>query len=395
MPVRLHVEPGPSLTSAQKERYSRHLLLEHVGEVGQRRLLASRVLVVGAGGLGSPALLYLAGAGVGTIGIVDDDIVDTSNLQRQVVHTTADVGRHKVDSAADRIRALNPDVVVEQHRARLSRENAREVLSGYDIVLDGSDNFATRYLVDSVCAELGTPLVWGAILRFDAQVAVFWSRPPGGAPGVTLRDLFPAPPPPGSTPSCGEAGVLGAMCGQVGALMATEAIKMLTGIGEPLLGRVAVLDALAARWSEIPISPRPGASRGTSATPQTPTEQPSSAGAAWGRISPTALARRLAARHRGADTLVVLDVREAVEREIVAIPGAEHVPLARLLADPVGALPRAERDGVAADVVVHCRSGQRSVQAARALAAAGYRVLDLDGGVLGWVRDVDPSLPTY
>ena len=388
------VAPGPSLTPAQRQRYSRHLLLDGLGEEGQRRLLASRVLVVGAGGLGSPALLYLAAAGVGTLGVVDDDVVDASNLQRQVVHGTPDVGRLKVDSAAERLRALNPDVVVERHPVRLGPQNARDILSAYDAVLDGTDNVPTRYLVADVCAELGTPLVWGSILRFDAQVAVFWSRPPGGARGVTLRDVFPEPPPPGTTPSCGEAGVLGAMCGQVGSLMAAEVVKLLTGIGDPLLGRLAVRDVLAARWSEVPVGPRAPGARPEPATSPTPASAPppDRALAPWGRISPTDLARRLAARERGDDDLIVVDVREANERSIVTIPGAVHVPLAALLADPAAALHVAADAG---DVVVHCRSGQRSALAAQALADAGGTVLDLEGGVLGWVRDVDPSLPTY
>ncbi|GHG46591.1 adenylyltransferase/sulfurtransferase MoeZ [Flavimobilis marinus] len=397
MPLPPRVQPGPPLTAAQKQRYSRHLLLDGLGEEGQRRLLASRVLVVGAGGLGSPALLYLAAAGVGTIGIVDDDVVDVSNLQRQVVHATADVGRPKVDSAAERVQALNPDVVVERHRVRLTQDNARELLRGYDVVLDGTDNFPTRYLVDDTCAVLGMPLVWGSILRFDAQVAVFWSRPPGTVPGVTLRDLFPAPPPPGTTPSCGEAGVLGAMCGQVGSLMAAEAVKLLTGMGETLLGRVAVLDVLGARWSEIPLAPRPAAraaAAGTGAA-AVPAPQRDVSPAPAALITAAGLARRLADREGGRDTLVVLDVREAAERTIVTIPGTAHIPLGEVLADPEAALRRVRAGDEACDVVVHCRSGQRSAQAAHALAATGASVLDLDGGVLAWVRDVDPSLPTY
>src|SRR5690606_20435041 len=259
MPLPPLCDPGPPLSRDEVLRYSRHLLLEQLGDLGQRRLRAARVLVMGAGGLGSPILHYLAAAGVGQVGIVDDDVVEATNLQRQVIHTSADVGRPKVESAAEHVRALNADVDVVTHQVRLDATNAREVLGRYDLVLDGTDNFPTRYLVADVCAELGVPLVWGSILRFDAQVAVFWSRPPEGSgyPAVTLRDLFPAPPPPGATPSCGQAGVLGAMCGQVGSLMAAEAVKLVTGVGEPLLGRVAVHDVLAARWSELPLRPRP------------------------------------------------------------------------------------------------------------------------------------------
>ncbi|MFH5820988.1 ThiF family adenylyltransferase [Georgenia sp. AZ-5] len=438
MPLPPLVAPGPPLTREQVRRYSRHLLLGQLGEEGQRRLRAARVLVVGAGGLGAPALLYLAAAGVGRLGIVDDDVVDGSNLQRQVIHTTADVGRPKVDSAAEKIAALAPDVVVDRHHLRLDAANARAVLAGYDLVLDGTDNFPTRYLVADVAAELGLPVVWASILRFDAQVSVFWSRPPGTAAGVTLRDLFPAPPPPGTTPSCGQAGVLGAMTGQVGSLMATEAVKLITGTGEPLLGRVLILDALAARWSELPVRPRAaapaprtraelgydptGAPAGSLAAAVAAAERatgPDAAssdaatwpgGAAPGGAAPdaltpatpsitaTELAERLSDRERGADDFVLLDVREPAERAIVAIPGAVSVPLGEVLADPEGAVHRLDlgRPGEAArELLVHCRTGQRSAQAARALAGAGVRVVDVAGGVLAWVADVDPTLPTY
>ncbi|WP_454777680.1 molybdopterin-synthase adenylyltransferase MoeB [Georgenia muralis] len=436
------VDPGPPLTREQVQRYSRHLLLGAIGDDGQRRLLAARVLVVGAGGLGSPALLYLAAAGVGHLGVVDDDVVDVSNLQRQVLHTAADVGRAKVDSAAEHLRDLNPEVTVERHHVRLDASNAREIVAGYDLVLDGTDNFPTRYLVNDVCAELGVPLVWGSILRFDAQVSVFWSRPrtAAAAPrpataaarpaatgpatdespaGPTLRDLFPAPPPPGSTPSCGEAGVLGAMCGQVGSVMAAEAVKLVTGSGETLLGRVLVLDVLTARWAELPLRPRPAgtAPRTRAEIGYDPTGSPEgSTGAAWcalpagaarpaaddaadrPEITATALARRLAARERGDDDFVLLDVREAAERTVVAIPGAVGIPLGEVLADPEGALHRldlAHPGGVSRELLVHCRSGVRSAQAARALADAGARAVNVRGGVLAWVADVDPTLPTY
>lgn len=385
------VEPGAPLTIAQKQRFSRHLLLGQLGEAGQRRLLNARVGVVGAGGLGSPILLYLAAAGVGHLGIVDDDVVEESNLQRQILHTTADVGRAKIDSAAQRVRELNPDVVVTRHRERLTRNNAAEVLGGYDLVLDGTDNFPTRYLVDDTCAELGLPLVWGSILRFDAQVSVFWA-----GRGPTLRDLFPAPPAPGTTPSCGEAGVLGAMCGQVGSLMAAEAVKLLAGIGEPLLGRVAVLDVLAARWHEIPLR-----ARTTSIVRPTGPGAPNVTGAVVPAITAQELAARLKARDQGTDAFILLDVREGAERDIAVIPGAEHVRLAEVLADPRGIATRltgAPPDGVSraeVDVVVHCRSGGRSHQAAQALAQTGLRAINLDGGVLAWARDVDPALPTY
>ena len=412
MPLPPLCEPGPPLSREQVLRYSRHLLLEQLGEVGQRRLRAARVLVMGAGGLGSPVLLYLAAAGVGQVGVVDDDVVEATNLQRQVLHSTADVGRPKVDSAREHVRALNPDVDVVTHHVRLDATNAREVISRYDLVLDGTDNFPTRYLVADVCADLGIPLVWGSILRFDAQVSVFWSRPPAGAgyPALTLRDLFPSPPPPGATPSCGQAGVLGAMCGQVGSLMAAEAVKLVAGVGEPLLGRVAVLDVLAARWSELPLRPRrdpapprtleelgydplgvPVSANAAAVLATGPAQEPGDTGPS---ITAAALAERLCARDRGEDDFVLLDVREATERAIVTIPGACSVPLERLIADPLAAREVGVEPGDV--VVVHCLSGGRSAMAQRILRDAGYRdVTNLEGGVRAWVAQVDPSLPVY
>ncbi len=265
MPLPPLCPPGPPLSREQITRYSRHVLLEQLGRTGQRRLRGASVLVMGAGGLGAPILAYLGAAGVATIGVVDDDVVEITNLQRQVIHTSAGVGRAKVDSAADFVGGLNDDVQTVRHHLRMDESNALDIIGDYDLVLDGTDNFPTRYLVSDTCAAEGIPLIWGSILRFNAQVSVFWSRPPADArgpdgepyPAVTLRDLFPVPPPEGTTPSCGEAGVLGAMCGQVGSLMAAEAIKLITGIGEPLLGRVAVLDVLAARWHEVPLRPAP------------------------------------------------------------------------------------------------------------------------------------------
>ena len=248
--------PGAPLTAAQRHRYARHLLIPDLGDAGQRRLLAARVLVMGAGGLGSPALLYLAAAGVGHLTIVDDDVVDLTNLQRQVIHDTAGVGTPKAGSAAARVRALNPDVEVGERPVRLTRDNAVDLLRGHDLVLDGTDNFPTRYVVNDACAELGLPLVWASVYRTQAQVSVFWKNPPGDAAGVDLRDLFPVLPDPATVPSCGDAGVLGALTGQVGSMMVTEAIKLICGIGRPLLGRVAFLDVLDGRQFEIPLAPR-------------------------------------------------------------------------------------------------------------------------------------------
>ncbi|MFD6137448.1 ThiF family adenylyltransferase, partial [Isoptericola sp. NPDC060257] len=255
------VAPGPELDAARLARYARHLPLPGVGPEGQRRLAAARVLVVGAGGLGSPALQYLAAAGVGTLGVVDDDVVDLSNLQRQVVHGTADLGRPKVESARDRLADLAPDVEVVTHPVRLTPENVLEIVGGYDVVLDGADNFPTRYLVSDAAEILGVPVVWGAIHQFDGQAAVFWGAPvlDDGARerGVTYRDVFPVPPPPGTVPDCATGGVLGALCGTVGSVMATEAVKLITGAGTTLLGRIAVYDALELSWRQLAVRPDP------------------------------------------------------------------------------------------------------------------------------------------
>ena len=252
------VEPGPELSTSDRERFARHLPIPELGELAQRRLRAAKVCVVGAGGLGSPALLYLAAAGVGTLGVVDADSVELVNLQRQVLHGTGGIGVPKAESAAARLAELDPGVQVVPHVVRLTAENATEVLSGYDLVLDAVDNYPTRYLISDTCAELGIPVVWGAVLVTRAQVSVFWSRPrtpEGTVPGVTLRDLHPAPPDPASWVTAAQVGVLGAMCGQVGALMANEAVKLITGAGEPLFGRVLYLDTMAARTAEVRITP--------------------------------------------------------------------------------------------------------------------------------------------
>ncbi|MEP6797033.1 MAG: molybdopterin-synthase adenylyltransferase MoeB, partial [Lapillicoccus sp.] len=256
-----HAEAGPGprgfvtapLSRAEVARYSRHILLPDVGMAGQERLAGARVLVVGAGGLGSPALLYLAAAGVGTLGIVDADVVETSNLQRQVVHSDADVGRLKTESAAETVAAVNPHVTVVRHDVRLDSGNALEVLRGYDIVLDGTDNFPTRYLVGDACALLGIPHVWGSIYRFDGQVSVWWA-----GHGPCYRCVFPQPPPPGAVPSCAEGGVLGVLCAAIGSVQATEAVKLILGIGEPLLGRLLVHDALRMTWDTLPVRRDPG-----------------------------------------------------------------------------------------------------------------------------------------
>ncbi|MFS0705842.1 ThiF family adenylyltransferase [Cellulomonas sp. 179-A 9B4 NHS] len=384
------VAPGPPLTPAQVDRYARHLALAQVGETGQRRLLAARVLVLGAGGLGSPALLYLAAAGVGTLGVVDDDVVEASNLQRQVVHALADVGRPKTASAADRVRGLSPDVDVRTHAVRLTAENAEEVLGGYDLVVDGTDNFATRYLVNDTCARLGLPWVWGSVLRGHAQVSVFWAAAPGG--GVDLRDVFGEPPAPGTVPSCAEDGVLGAVCAAAGAAMAVEAVKLVCGTGRTLLGRVAVLDAFDATWREVPVRPAPGRVPAPVARVPAVAVPAGTVGdvttADSPDLTPAALRDLLAARDAGTADVDVVDVREPGETAAGTLPGARLVPLGTW-ADG-SALADLDPDRT---LVVVCRSGMRSARAAAYARAAGVRdVRNLDGGLVAWAREVDPGL---
>lgn len=372
------VEPAPALSRDERERYARHLLIPTIGELGQRRLRAARVAVVGAGGLGSPALLYLAAAGIGHLSVIDDDVVDLTNLQRQVIHTTDAVGTPKVDSALAALAALNPGVTVEPRRVRLTASNADELLGGHDVVLDGADNFETRYVVADACARLRVPHVWGSIHRTQAQISVFWTAPPAPAVGVGLRDLFPHPPAPGSVPSCGDAGVLGALCGQAGSMMAGEVVKLVCGIGEPLLGRIAFVDVLTAEVTHVPLVPR----RATAPAPAPP---PPEAQAAIPTVSP----RELAAALQSARPPVVVDVREPAELEFGAIAGSLRVPLQAFLDTP----PAFDTE---ADVVVHCRLQPRAERAAAALRDAGHaRVRVLEGGILAWGREVDPTVVPY
>ena len=407
MSVPALVEPGPPLTREQTARYARHLLIPDVGELGQRRLAASRVAVLGAGGLGSPALLYLAAAGVGTIAVIDPDVVDTSNLQRQVVHGVDDVGRLKVDSAAESMARVNPLVEVVRHPVRLDSSNALSVLAGYDLVVDGTDNFATRYLVNDACVLLGVPYVWGSVFRFDGQVSVFWGRSDGGEQQFPCyRCLFPEAPPAGSVPSCAEGGVLGVLCAAVGAAQGTEAIKLLTGIGEPLLGRLLVHDALQASWRELKVRPDPDCAvcgREPSITRESglpdyevfcglpPAGTAVPVGASADEVSATELAALLARRERGESDVVLVDVREPGERAIVSIPGAVVVPMAQFESGEAFTSIPFDRP-----VVLHCRSGVRSATALNRLRAAGHPdARHLAGGVLAWVDEVDPTLPRY
>ncbi|WP_041652180.1 molybdopterin-synthase adenylyltransferase MoeB [Pseudarthrobacter phenanthrenivorans] len=382
------VEPAAGLTPAEVERYSRHLIIPEIGALGQRRLKNAKVLVIGAGGLGSPALLYLAAAGVGTLGIIDDDAVDLSNLQRQVIHGVADLGRPKIESARDAIAALNPLVDVRLHDARLDASNALELFAGYDLILDGADNFATRYLVNDAAAILGKPYVWGSIFRFDGQVSVFWEKH-----GPTYRDLYPEAPPAGSVPSCGEGGVFGMLCAAVGSLMVTEAVKLITGVGRSLLGRVALYDALGGSWREIRVSKDPAAEPITELTDYEAfcgitTEAP--AGTEH-TVTATQLATMLASRNAGLKDFELIDVREAGEYDIVRIDGARLIPQGRILAGEAwDELPQDR------DIVFHCKAGTRSANVLAAAQKAGYqRVSHLDGGILAWVREVEPHKPVY
>lgn len=366
------VDPGAPLTEAELTRYSRHVLLAQVSEMGQRRLKAARVLVIGAGGLGAPSLQYLAAAGVGTVGIIDDDDVDETNLQRQVIHRTSDIGIPKVDSAHRAITELNPLVTVRTHRTRLTEANARQIFADYDLILDGADNFPTRYLVNDAAAELNIPLVWASVLGFDAQLSVFWARPPAG-PGVTLRDLFPRPPAEGTVPSCSQAGVVGAMVGQVGSAMAAEAIKLIIGIGQVPLGQVLVLDQLRSTWTALPLRPRRPGSRSSPAPDEpAPVEETSSAAPAdeqWAWTDTVLPGHRL------------IDVRDADEVAAGAIPGADHIPLVRLLTEP----GRADLDP-RSPVLVYCQVGPRAERAAQELTSCGFSVTILRGGYEHWAR---------
>ncbi len=379
------------LDPEQLERYKRHLFLDGVGAEGQERLLASSVALIGAGGLGSPAALYLAAAGVGRIGLVDFDRVDASNLQRQVLYTTADVGQPKVEVAAARLSALNPDVDVRTHPAKLEAANARALLADYDVVLDGTDTFPSRYLANDLCVWLQKPLVYGSVMRFEGQVSVVVARS-----GPCYRCLFPEPPPPELAPNCAEAGVLGVLPGVIGLLQATEVLKLLIGVGEPLIGRLLVYDALAMEFRRFKIPRDPAcAVCGERPTVTAPIDYTAFCASRAGgeaadevaEISPVALRARLDA----GEDLLLLDVREPFEAELARIPGARLIPLGQLS----GALAELEpyRDR---PVVVHCKTGGRSRRACLELVAKGFnRVENLAGGIEAWSVQVDPSIERY
>jgi adenylyltransferase/sulfurtransferase len=378
----------PELSAADYQRYSRHVLLPEIGADGQRRLKAARVLCVGAGGLGSPALLYLAAAGVGTIGLVDFDAVDLTNLQRQIVHDTASVGRRKVESARARIAALNPEVRVEPFDVPFSVANAKSLLDAFDIVVDGTDNFPARYLVNDACVLYGKPNAWGSIFRFEGQAAVFAA--PGGP---CYRCLHPEPPPPDLIPNCADAGVLGVVPGIIGTIQATEAIKLVLGIGEPLVGKLLILDALRMRFRELKLTKDPDCPM--CGMRPTITELRESGAFCQSRLVEEAdhasdmTVSELKSRIDAGTAPVLLDVREPHEIAICRMPGSKAIPLGRL-PERLGELDPA------AEIVVHCKTGARSARAVGILRQAGFgHARNLTGGILRWINEIDPSLPRY
>jgi adenylyltransferase/sulfurtransferase len=387
------VEPAAELSVDEIRRYSRHLIIPDVATAGQKRLKNARVLCVGAGGLGSPALMYLAAAGVGTLGIVDFDTVDESNLQRQVIHGVSDVGRPKVESAAASIREINPYVNVVIHNTALDRDNIFEIFGQYDLILDGTDNFATRYLVNDAAVLLGKPYVWGSIYRFDGQASVFWAEH-----GPCYRCLYPEPPPPGMVPSCAEGGVLGVLCASIGSIQVTEAIKLITGVGEPLVGRLMVYDALEMTYRTVKVRKDPNCVLcGPNATQKELLADYDdfcgtvSAEAQEAAADSTITVSELVDWQRSGKDFLLVDVREPAEYEIVRIPGSVLIPKGEILSGE--ALARLPQDR---QIVLHCKSGARSAEALAALKAAGFRnAVHVQGGVLAWIKQVDPSLPTY
>jgi sulfur-carrier protein adenylyltransferase/sulfurtransferase len=380
------VEPAESLSKAEVERYSRHLIIPDVGMIGQKRLKNAKVLVVGAGGLGSPALLYLAAAGVGTLGILDFDIVDESNLQRQVIHGQSDVGKSKAVSAAESVAEINPFVKVILHTDRLDSDNALDIFAGYDLILDGTDNFATRYLVNDACVLLNKPYVWGSIFRFEGQVSLFWAEY-----GPQYRDLYPEPPPPGMVPSCAEGGVLGVLCASIGSVMVTEAIKLITGIGETLLGRLMVYDALEMTYRTVKIRRDPAGEPITGLIDYDVFCGSVSDEAAEAAASHTISARELKRRIDAGDDFALIDVREQNEYEIVSIPGSVLIPKGDIVSGEALSLIPQDKP-----VILHCKSGARSAEALAVLHKAGFAdAVHVGGGVLAWIKQVDPSLPIY
>jgi adenylyltransferase/sulfurtransferase len=379
------VEPAEALTVDEVRRYSRHIIIPEVGMAGQKRLKNARVLCVGAGGLGSPALLYLAAAGVGTLGIVEFDTVDESNLQRQIIHGQSDIGRSKAESARDSVLEVNPHVNVIVHDTRLDNDNVLEIFAGYDLIVDGTDNFATRYMVNDAAV-----LLWGSIYRFEGQVSVFWDEH-----GPNYRDLYPEPPPPGMVPSCAEGGVLGVLCASIGSVMVTEAIKLITGIGDSLLGRLMIYDALEMSYRTVKIRKDPNAEKITGLIDYDAfcgAISDEAADAAIGHtISVVQLKEMLDEREAGDRDFVLIDVREQNEWDIVSIPGAVLVPKGEFLSGK--ALEDLPSDK---PIVLHCKSGVRSAEVLAVVQGAGFSdAVHVGGGVVAWVSQIEPEKPSY
>jgi sulfur-carrier protein adenylyltransferase/sulfurtransferase len=387
------VQPAAELTREEVARYSRHLIIPDLGVDGQKRLKNSRVLVIGAGGLGSPTLLYLAAAGVGTIGIVEFDVVDESNLQRQIIHGQSDIGKSKARSAAESIAEINPLVAVNLHEFRLDTGNAVELFGQYDLILDGTDNFATRYLVNDAAVLAHKPYVWGSIYRLEGQVSVFWEAAPdtaaGEKRGLNYRDLYPEPPPPGLVPSCAEGGVLGIVCASIASVMATEAIKLITGIGQTLLGRLMVYDALDMTYRTIKIRKDPAVPKITELIDYELFCGVVSDGtaAADSAVTPQELREML----DSGKNIALIDVREPVEWEINHIAGAELIPMSVL--ESGAGLAKLSRDRTP---VLYCKTGVRSAEALAAVKKAGFSdALHLQGGIVAWARQLEPDMVMY
>ncbi len=387
------VSPGPALTVDEVRRYSRHLIIPDVAMAGQQRLMNAKVLCVGAGGLGSPALMYLAAAGVGTLGIVEFDTVDESNLQRQIIHGQSDIGKSKAQSAKAKISEINPFVQVITHEVRLDNSNVKEIFSQYDIIVDGTDNFATRYLVNDACVLLKKPYVWGSIYRFDGQASVFWAEY-----GPCYRCLYPEPPPPGMVPSCAEGGVLGVLCATIGSIQTTEAIKVITGVGEPIIGSLMIYDALEMSLRKIKVRKDPNCPL----CGDNPTQKDllpdyeafcgvlsdaAEVAVKDSTISVTELASKISTN----DDFYLVDVREPSEFEIVRIPGSHLIPKQGFLDGTVLAtLPQDK------PIILHCKSGVRSAECLAILKGAGFAdATHVAGGVIAWAKQIDTSLPVY
>ncbi|WP_034088622.1 adenylyltransferase/sulfurtransferase MoeZ [Streptacidiphilus albus] len=386
------VEPAAELTVDEVRRYSRHLIIPDVGMAGQKRLKNAKVLCVGAGGLGSPALMYLAAAGVGTLGIVEFDTVDESNLQRQIIHGQSDIGRSKGESARASVLEINPFVNVVLHETRLDVDNVKEIFAQYDLIVDGTDNFATRYLVNDAAVLLGKPYVWGSIYRFDGQASVFWAEH-----GPCYRCLYPEAPPAGMVPSCSEGGVLGVLCASIGSVQVTEAIKLLTGIGEPLVGRLMIYDALEMQYRQVKVRKDPDCVLcGENPTVTDLIDYDAFCGvvsdeAQAAAIGSTITPKQLKQWQDDKEDIFLVDVREPGEYEIVSIPGAVLIPKGEfLMGDALERMPQDKK------IVVHCKSGARSAEVLAVLHSAGFAdAVHVGSGIIGWVNQIEPHKPVY